>query len=294
MALVDEGSAARWRIPAGGCASQGAHPPLTFFFFEGRVLRWVFLFFLSIGAACADDGRWVFSTGVDYTAGDYGEAEDTTIVTVPFSAGYVGDGWSATVVVPVVSIDGPGTIVPGGLSGGPLGGLLGGAEAAAPVGGVDATGLGDVSLSVSVLPVKTPGGTELSLTGRVRAPTADADRGLGTGEGAAAIGGGVRQSIGARAAVFGSVGYEQAFESGGGGVIAGVGAETYVAERVIAGGTLDFSQTTSDLRRDSTQAGAYVGFDVGSNARLLAYGSAGLTETSPDVGAGLRLVFATQ
>jgi hypothetical protein len=256
-------------------------------------MRWVFLFLLSIGVACADDGRWVFSTGVDYTNGDYGEAQDTTIITAPFSAGYLGEGWSVAAVVPIVSIDGPGTIVPGGLSGGPLGGLLGGAEAAAPVGGVDATGLGDVSLSASVVPVKTQGGMELSLNGRVRFATGDADRGLGTGESAVALGGGLRQSLGARAAVYGSVGYEQAFESGGGGVIAGVGAETYVAERVIAGGTLDFSQTTSDLRRDSSQAGAYVGFDVGSSTRLLAYGSAGLTETSPDVGAGLRLVLAT-
>lgn len=257
-------------------------------------MRWVFLFLLSTGTAFADDGRWVFSSGVDYSNGDYGEAQDTTIVTVPLSAGYTEDRWSAVLVVPIVSIEGPGTIVPGGLSGGPLGGLLGGAEAAAPIGGVDATGLGDVSLSVSVVPVKSAEGFEFSINGRVRAPTADADRGLGTGEGAAALGGGVRQSVGERAAVFGSLGYEQAFESGGGGVIAGVGAETYVAERVIAGGTLEFSQTTSELRRDATQAGAYVGVDVGANARLLAYGSAGLTETSPDVGAGLRLTFVTE
>jgi hypothetical protein len=256
-------------------------------------MRWVFLFLFSIGVACADDGRWVFSTGVDYTQGDYGEAQQTTIITAPFSAGYHGEGWSVTAVAPIVSIDGPGTIVPGGSSGGPLGGLLGGAEAAAPVGGVDATGLGDVSLLASVVPVKTQGGLELSLNGRVRFATGDVDRGLGTGESAVALGGGVRQAIGPRSALFGSVAYEQTFESGG-GVIAGVGAETYVAERVIAGGTLDFSQTTSDLRRDSSQAGAYVGFDVGSSTGLLAYASAGLTETSPDVGAGLRLVFATE
>jgi hypothetical protein len=257
-------------------------------------MRWVFLFLMSVGSAFADDGRWVFSTGVDYANGDYGEAQATTIVTVPLSAGYTDDRWSAVLVVPIVSVEGPGTIVPGGLSGGPLGGLLGGAEASAPVGGVDATGLGDVSMSVSVVPVRSGDGFELSVNGRVRAPTADADRGLGTGEAAAALGAGLRQRLGSRSAVFGSVAYEQAFESGGSGVIAGAGAETYVSERVLAGAVIDFSQATSDLRRDATQAGAYVGFDVDSNARLVAYGSAGLSETSPDVGAGLRLVFATK
>ena len=34
-------------------------------------------------SARADDGRWIYSTGVDYSTGDYGEAQDTTIVTVP-------------------------------------------------------------------------------------------------------------------------------------------------------------------------------------------------------------------
>ena len=243
----------------------------------------------------ADDGRWIFSTGVDYTNGNYGEAQDTTIVTVPLTATYAKERWSATVVVPFVSVDGPGTIVPGGLgNGGPLGGLLGGADAASPIspGGVSETGLGDVSLAVSAVPVVTSGGTQFSVTGRVKAPTADADRSLGTGEAAASIAGGVRQPIGTRAAVYGSVGYEQAFSGGGSGVIANVGAESYVAKGVQIGATMDFEQASSELTRDATVAGAYVGVDVSSSAKLQAYGSAGLTDTSPDVGAGLRIVFS--
>lgn len=254
---------------------------------------------LGTAAAQADDrGQWTFATGVDYTTGDYGEAQDTTIVTVPLIASYGTGRWSATLTVPFVSIDGPGTIVPGGFGGGgPLGGLLGGADAASPIsptGGVNETGLGDVSLAVSVAPVVTQGGTQMTVTGRVQAPTADADRSVGTGEVSASIAGGLRQSIGAKAAVFGSLGYEHAFESDGSGVFAGVGAESYVANRVLLGATVDFSQASSDLRRDSTQAGGYIGFDATSNTRILAYGTAGLGETSPDIGAGLRLVFTPQ
>lgn len=249
---------------------------------------------LAATPALAEGGRWTLSTGVDYTNGNYGEAQDTTIVTVPFLASYAKDRWSATLIVPFVSIDGPGTIVPGGLGGGgPLGGLLGGADAASPVspGGVSEMGLGDISLALAVAPVVTTGGTQMTVTGRVRAPTADADRSLGTGESAASIAGGLRQVIGARAAVYGSVGYEHAFESEASGVFAAVGAESYVADRVQLGATLDFSQASSELRRDSTQASAYVGFDASSTTRILAYGSAGLTETSPDIGAGIRIVF---
>ena len=76
----------------------------------------VFLFTVLIqGPAWAEDGRWVYSTGVDYSNGSYGEAADTTIVTVPLAAGYVAERWSATLTVPLVSVDGPGTIVPGGI-----------------------------------------------------------------------------------------------------------------------------------------------------------------------------------
>ena len=58
----------------------------------------------------AADGRWFFSTGIDYSNGDYGEARDTTILTVPLTAGYVAERWSAELIVPIVDIKGPGTI----------------------------------------------------------------------------------------------------------------------------------------------------------------------------------------
>src|SRR6185295_9189935 len=187
------------------------------------------------------------------------------------------DRWSVTLTVPIVSIDGPGTIVPGGAgSVGPLGGLLGGADAASPVsplGGVNETGLGDVSLAVAVVPIVTKGGTQLSVTGRVRAPTADESRKLGAGEAAVSLAGGVRQPIGTTAAIFGAVGYEQAFDGGGNGAFAGVGAEAYVTTRVLLGATVDFAEASSELHRDSTQATGYIGFDTSAHSRILAFGS---------------------
>jgi hypothetical protein len=252
---------------------------------------------LNAGAASAEGGRWTFSTGVDYTSGDYGEPQDTTIVTVPLIAGFTGDRWGIALTVPFVHIDGPGTIVPStvGDGGGMFGGLLGGADAASPVappGGVNETGLGDVLLELQVVPFVTEGGTQITATGRIKAPTADADRKLGTGEASAAIAAGLRQMLGQRAAVYGSVGYEQVTQ-GQSGVFADVGAEGYVADRVLLGAAFDFTQASSALQRDAARASAYIGVDVSSSTRVLAYGSAGLTDTSPDVGAGLRVVFTS-
>jgi hypothetical protein len=241
------------------------------------------------------DGRWFFSTGVDYSSGDYGETSDTTIVTVPFTAGYVAQRWSAMLTVPIVNIQGPGTIVPGGLgNGGLVGGLLGSTPTSAASGsGVDTTGLGDVSLTASATPYISEGGTQLMVISRIRAATGDVDDALGTGEWAASLSGGFRHPLGQRANVYGSVGYERAFESGSSGIIGALGAESYVADRVQLGAVLNYAQATSDLQRDGAQAGAYVSYDVSQSTRFQAYGAAGLSDTSPDVAAGLRMVFSS-
>ncbi len=64
----------------------------------------------------ASDGHWAFATGLNYTKGNYGEAQDTTIYAVPFSAGYVADRWSFSVSVPYVWLKGSGNVAPGAVS----------------------------------------------------------------------------------------------------------------------------------------------------------------------------------
>lgn len=275
--------------------------------------------------AHARNARWTFSTGADYTTGDYGEVEDTTIVIVPFTAGYKTDRWSARVTVPYVTIDGPGTVVPGssgigggaggstsgstgggglgGLLGGLLDGLLGGGSggasaspAAAPpppptTTTVQESGLGDVSVAFGYVPLKTEGGTKLALGARVRLPTADADRYLGIDDTALAVSSTLSQSFSGRAAIYGAVGYERSFEAEANALFAQVGAEGYVLKSLLIGANVDWAQANDVLRKDSTQAGAYIAFDATAEWSIVAYGSAGLTDTSPDVGAGLRLVF---
>jgi len=280
---------------------------------------------LCIAASARAEGRWSFSSGAEYTNGDYGEAQDTTIIIAPFSFGYRTDRWGARITVPYVSIEGPGTIVPGsagsaaggagGLSGivggvgglldGLLDGLLGGDG---PPGGADAPdpgtppttttikedGLGDITVALSAVPYRSDGGTRLTLGARVRIPTADADRSLGIDDTAVAISSTLAHSFGATTAVYGSIGYERAFESEANAFFAQLGAETYVVPRILLGASADWAQAGSKLRRDSTQATLYAGYDLGSEIRFLAYGTAGLTDTSPDVGAGLRVIYTPE
>jgi hypothetical protein len=190
----------------------------------------------------------------------------------------------------------------GGLLGGLLDGLLGGgsggasaAPAAAPAPPTTTTvhesGLGDVSVAFGYIPLKTEGGTKLALGARVRLPTADADRYLGIDDTALAVSTTLSQSFAGRAAIYGAVGYERSFEAEANALFAQIGAEGYVLKSLLVGANVDWAQANDVLRRDSTQAGAYVAFDATTEWSLVLYGSAGLTDTSPDVGAGLRLVF---
>lgn len=276
-----------------------------------------------VAPAAAEEGRWSFSSGAEYTTGDYGETQDTDIVIVPFSFGYRTDRWGARVTIPYVTIEGPGTIVPGsagsaaggagGLSGllgtttdllgSVLDGLLGGDG---PPGGADApdpsptpttiheNGLGDITIAVSGVPFRTDAGTRLTLGARVRIPTADADRSLGIDDTALATSATLAHSFAGQTAVYGSIGLEHAFESQANAFFAQIGAETYVMPRVLLGSSVDWAQANSELRRDSTQATLYAGYDASTELRFLAYGTAGLTDTSPDLGVGLRVIYSPQ
>lgn len=58
-----------------------------------------------------DPGVWRLSTGVNYSEGDYGDVEDTKVVSVPVAIKYKRGGFSIRVSVPYVHVDGPGSLL---------------------------------------------------------------------------------------------------------------------------------------------------------------------------------------
>ncbi|MEJ0058767.1 MAG: hypothetical protein WDM79_03885 [Terricaulis sp.] len=263
--------------------------------------------------AQADDGRWSFSTGADYTSGDYGEATDTTILIVPFTAAYGSDRWRASVSVPYVRLEGTGNIIPGtgaggasgggssgglaGVGGGLLPGLFPGATPTTPSPTptptpvtIEEEGVGDATLSLSVTPYIADSGARFTIAADARVPTGDEERSLGAGETIGSIATGYSHPIGERSALYGSIGYQRAFDSGQDSIFANLGAESLVTEKVLLGASVDWSEASVDGRPNASQASLYTGFLANDHVRLVAYASAGLSETSPDTGAGVRLV----
>lgn len=112
-------------------------------------------------------------TGVIYSRGDYGLTEDTTVLVAPFSLSYEGGPWTWRVTVPWLMIDGPASVIADS-----------GAGASGPERPTteNESGLGDSTVSLTYK--LNPGADHLNvdLTGRIKLPTGDDDRGIGTGE----------------------------------------------------------------------------------------------------------------
>jgi Putative MetA-pathway of phenol degradation len=131
--------------------------------------------------AADDDPRWLFSSSVNYSVGDYGTNKDTTIVYVPFTFGVrpVDTLW-ISLTVPYIYQNSQNVVVTGG---GVATRKKATGKFAQPATATTESGLGDVLLKASyVLVDEKPFLPEIAPYMKIKFPTADKDRGLGTGE----------------------------------------------------------------------------------------------------------------
>src|SRR3989475_11621068 len=135
----------------------------------------------AVPALAEDEPRFSLSTSVNYSVGDYGTGKDTTILYVPFTLGVeTFDRFRLNVTVPFIYQDTQNVVLTGG-------GVASRKEQkgklAQPARSTTESGLGDVLLKASVVLVEErdliP---EVTPYLKIKFPTADEDRGLGTGE----------------------------------------------------------------------------------------------------------------
>ncbi len=194
------------------------------------------------GRALADDG-FSLSTGLDYSTGKYGNAVSTDILYVPVIGKYAADRLSLMLTIPYISITGPGGVIQGyGRMVSPAGGT--GFGRSARGGGLATStnsGLGDVIASAGYV-VYAADALSLDVVGKIKFGTADANKGLGTGENdySAQVDGSFR--LLGQTSLFATAGYKV------------VGAPVGIATNNVAFGTLGVNQQLSD----DTNAGAMV------------------------------------
>lgn len=237
---------------------------------------------LVVLGAQAQEGELRLGGGFHYSTGDYGSSIDTRISTLEFTARYETDRMIYRASVPWLTVKGDTGVIPG------IGEVSG-----APVRSGSASGLGDIVLSAAYSAYYDPQTTlGLDLTGKVKLPTADESKGLGTGEPDFAFLVDLYRTFD-RVTGFGGVGYhvmgdspalplENAWSANVGATYRldtrdTVGAVLEGRQRVVAGGSPTRELTGFWMRRLEGQWRSQV------------YGLVGLADGSPDWGFGLSL-----
>lgn len=225
-------------------------------------------------------GRFSLSTGINYSTGDYGQSEKTDILYVPLTGRVDAGDWVFKLTVPYVSVTGPGNVVQG------IGVVGAGATAR-----TTESGLGDVVAAVTrTVFASTDGGTLLDLTGKVKLGTADADRGLGTGENDYSLAIEPAHRLGDYTA-FGTLGYKVVGDPDGSDldnvVFASLGGSTEMRPGTSAGLSLDTQGASSSASPGAQwDVTAFVTSRLDDSWKGQAYVSRGLSDASPDWSGG--------
>ncbi len=248
------------------------------------------------GPVANADTRVSFASGVDYSSGDYGQVVDTEVISVPLTARLITDHWSFRASIPYLSIKGPADVADtteGG--GGDGGGDPGGSGTLARTGIED--GFGDLSLQATRGFRRLGGedsGVYFDVTGRVRLPTGDEDRGLGVGATDYTLLGEFGNS-GESGGVYVNGGWRFLGDRSGvereDGAQAGVGAWLKVNEGARIGASASWRAASSQGNDDPASVSVFWSQRLSDNLRLSINAGAGLSEASADYTGGVRLTW---
>ena len=243
------------------------------------------------------------STGLSYSSGEYGELTSTDVLVVPLSAKIRTGNWTFKASVPFVRVDGPGdaTVVLDDNGGGRGGNSGSGSDTPddndddIDVIDRNESGIGDMSLSATYSFDRIGDSSAyVDLSGRVRLPTGDEDKGLGIGTtdyglssefGIDKDGGGGFVSVGRR--FLGNVTGLQRED----GWQAGVGGWFNPSERTSLGVGYDWRESSTATGTDPAEIYAYVSVKMSDAWRVNVNASAGLNDASADYGAGVTLIW---
>ncbi|HZP85839.1 MAG TPA: hypothetical protein VFB54_03400 [Burkholderiales bacterium] len=256
--------------------------------------------------AIAADGLRI-SAGFDYTSGDYGESETTQIWSFPLSLGYTRGALGLKISVPYLHVSGPGDVIPGitpVVSDRRRGASKPEDDPGAGGGGGGTTttrtrttnsGIGDVVATATYAFINDPQAWRLALTGKVKFPTANENKNLGTGETDYSAQVDLDRVIG-RVTPFGSVGYRWLGTRADLDLrnvwYATLGAAWKVTDWTSIDVAYDWGQATSAGGDDIGEVTLGVSHWFGDHWKLSAYLLRGVSDGSPDWGGGASVGYA--
>lgn len=224
-----------------------------------------------------------FSTGIDYSSGDYGDTVDTDFLAVPVSVKYQADNFYLRASTSWVDVKGPSGFIPGD----------GGVTSGSPGGDVvSRSGMGDVNLTAGYS-FYLGGSTFFDAVGKVKLPTASETKFLGTGSTDFTAQGEFLHSLGdVSVGAFGGRrfnGSSDLFDLrdvwlGGAGVY-------YKKNKISLGLDYEWREGSTVGASDRSEATASLTYEVSKALRLQGYSYTGFTDGSPDLGGGLQILY---
>lgn len=240
-------------------------------------------------AAQESDASHTLSIGGYLSRGEYGLDRDTDIVYLPVSYEYARFPWRAGVTVPWLSIEGPGGVFPqtGSVRPRRRGGRPPPPEISSE------SGLGDVTLSLAYQPASMLAGLaymELGLHAKL--PSADEERGLGTGETDYSAQLDVFRTLD-RTTWYSTLGYTARGRTPlynlKDSLYFSLGVMREFTGTVSAGLRFDYSEAASEDVEAIREFMPFVSWSFSERTSLMLYTVLGTTDSSPDRTAGLQL-----
>jgi len=231
-------------------------------------------------AAQAQERPLSLGAGLHYSSGDYGTGSTTKITTLAGTARYETGPWVYKATLPIIEVSGASTVVPG------LGRTRGGAAPQRTE-----TGLGDIVLSATHATYYDKASRlGLDLGAKVKLPTADEQKGLGTGEPDFAFLVDFYKTVD-RVTGFGGVGYHILGDAPGLPLenvwSANLGASYRIDTRDSVGAMLEGRQRALPGGAPQRELSGFWMRRFERDWSAQAYGLIGLADASPDWGLGL-------
>jgi len=235
------------------------------------------------GAAQEAGADLRFSTGIEYSTGEYGGTDDIEELYVPFTfrAGFDRIGLRFT--VPYLRVTAPDDTIITDPGAEPL-----------PGSGATATesGLGDViaALTLYDIYVSDDAGFVIDATGKIKFATADEAKGLGTGENDYTLQFDAFRFFD-RLSLHGTAGYRLRGDPPGLELndvfLASVGGAFLASDNTMLGMYFDYRESAISGMDDIQELSGFASFRLGQAWRMELYAFTGLTDSSTDFGGGL-------
>jgi hypothetical protein len=262
------------------------------FSFISAYLQWYTITFLfALLSLCytpvaADNGSLKLTTGAEYITGDFGGTESVEQLYVPVTTRYTTKRYSFRLTIPYIRLTAPtgtvqsdGTIISGT---GPI---------------ITESGMGDVIAGITyrdAFNTEVASDVAIDFTAKVKFGTADADKGLGSGENDYTIQTELYKFVD-RFMLFGILGYK--FRGDPAGVdlndswLAFMGGNYRLTPAFRTGLDLYYQEALFSGADDQMELSAFLGYKLSSTKFLRSYLIKGFGDASPDWGVGVYFTF---